>query len=558
MPRTSLHIANIARAALAIPALAALTGCPRPTSVTADPSKALTPEQYQLLSEKEQIAYKNVVIRVPHTLYGVILPSSRGAYPSTLDKTIHSGDTLTMMGLYNQTLFELMNPRVKVEYLNFDMWSENFNSVLAVALSSGKAPSYYVARNLPQTIEQGMFADITDLMKSWDQFDRQPEAALHEGKVNGRIYTMGKAELSALVIRYRKDWFREAGIFNEFGEPGPRTDWTWEDFRKIAKKLTDPSKNRFGFAGETGDFLYNQAYGIDPLFIPDPTGKHTWVFNDQDPELLRSLQAAREMNNVDKSILTSVSMGWWEWHREFDASHAAMVISWAAHPPRESMEQPYKFGKDKPFRDVVGMVPPPRGPMGLSGLKPITDLLGFDPTLTPTQLKAAFDWVKETNYGELFQNRIHNASLEAQIKGRRSTLYSEMLAMPYLPAQNPLKEPFDKVFPPDYLRTYEAIKRSHYPPLPREFGLKEPPTDDLHGAVNSMYSEAINTNTDLKQIVAKTANIVNSNMLNFKGTDDKQRLAQYIAALTAFYQKNFPRYYETEWRRKLNTYYRVP
>lgn len=539
--------------------LVALAGCPRPSTAPLVTGKDLTPDEYQLLSDKEQIAYKNIVVRVPNSFYGVLLPASAGAYPSVLDKTIHGGDMNTMMGLYNQTMFEIAHPRVKVKYINFDMWGDNFASTLAVALSAHQAPSYYVARNLPQTIEQGMFADLTPLMKTWDQFDKQPEMALHAGKVNGRYYTVAQGELSALIIRYRKDWFREAGIFNEYGEPGPRSDWTWEDFRRIAKKLTDPKRHRFGFAGEVGDFLYNQAYGIDPLFIPDPTGKRTWIFNDRDPQLIKSLQAARQMVNVDKSVYTGVGVEWFQWHSEFDASHAAMIVSWAAHPPHESMDQPYKFGKDKPFAQTVGMVVPPHGPTGLSGLKPIANLVGFDPSLTPAELQAAFEWYKSSNYGDIFLNRIREETQEAKIKGRRSVLYAEMLSLPYTPPENPLKEPLSKVFPPDYLRTYAAIKASHYPPQPREFGLHEPPEDGLHGAVQAMYSEAINTNVDLKQLIAKTANIVNHNLLNFGGgPDDRPRLQRYIDALSAFYRANFPLYYATDWQRRLATYYKAP
>src|SRR5947207_1991945 len=133
-----------------------------------------------------------------------------------------------------------------------------------------------------------------------DQFKNQPESTVREGTVDGRRYTIAGPELSALVIRYRKDWFREAGIRNEKGEPGPPAHWTWEDFRQIAKKITDPKRGRFGFAGQMNDFLYNNAHDIN-LFIPDPTGQHTWVFNDRDPKLIQSLQAAREMYNVDKS-----------------------------------------------------------------------------------------------------------------------------------------------------------------------------------------------------------------------------------------------------------------
>src|SRR6185312_5188062 len=133
--------------------------------------------------------------------------------------------------------------------------------------------------------------------------------------VDGRMYTVAGPELSALVIRYRKDWFREAGILNEKGEPRPPRPLTWEDFRRIAKKITDPKRGRYGFAGQMNDFLYNNAHDID-LYIPDPTGKHTWIFNARDPKLIQSLQAARAMVNDDKSVDTSVSMDWFQWHGE--------------------------------------------------------------------------------------------------------------------------------------------------------------------------------------------------------------------------------------------------
>lgn len=540
-------------------ALTMLTGCPKSGETPgggASP-RALTADQFQLLRDKEQIRYRNIILRVPNSFGGVLLPASPGAYDSVLDKAIHTGDLNTLMGLYNQTMFEIAHPRVKIEYLNFDMWSDNFNSQLAVALSGNRAPAYYVARNLPQTIEQGMYADITPLVAKWDEFKNQPNNAVHEGVVNGRIYTVASGELSANVIRYRKDWFREAGIFNEFGEPGPRSDWTWEDFRKIAKKLTDPAKNRYGFAGEPGDFQFNQAYGTDPLYIPDPTGKRTWIFNDRDPLLLESLKNAREMVNVDKSVEASVSMKWMEWHAEFDAGRAGMIMSWAAHPPRESMDQPLKFGPDKLFADTVGMAPPPHGPGGLSGLKQQSNLMGFDPTLKPEQLAAAFEWVKAQTYGDIFQNSIRQATQEAKIKGRKSTLYAQILTLPYTLKENPLDQPLEKVFPPDYIRTYKAIKESKYPPLPREFGLREPAQTDLQDAVKALYSEAISSNGDLKAIIAKNANVINTNVLGFRGKEDGPRLKKYIDARSAFYRTNFPKYYETVWKPKLATTWKV-
>lgn len=545
-------------AALALALVCA--GCGRGGGKASTPfgDRTLTPTEYQILKDREKIAYKSVVIRVPESWGGALLPLSPGPYPSPTDKAIHGGDLPTLMGLYNQALFELQHPRVKVEYINFDMWSPNFRAALAVAISGGRAPSYYIARDLPQTIEQGMYADITPLMKEWDQYAAQPESSRREGNVDGRIYTMAANELGASVIRYRKDWFREAGIFNERGEPGPRSDWTWDDFREIARKLTDPSKGRYGFAGELGDFEYNAAHGL-PLYVPDPTGRTTWRFNRSDPELLRSLQAARDMVNRDRSVATSVTMGWFEWHNEFDAGHAAMIPSFSPHIPRASLESPDKFGKDKPYAQTVGMAPPPGHPSGYSGLQAITNPIGFDPTLTPEQLRAAFDWCRSWFYGDIFLNRMRASIQEARIKGKRSTLYAELLALPYRPQEDLLDIPLEKVFPPDYLETYRRIRASHARPLPREFGLREPALNEMNKAVKALYSDAITRpNEDLKALVARHGDLIDRTILNHRGADDPARLRRYVAALDDFYRRWFPKYHREVWTPRRDAFYRIP
>ena len=51
--------------------------------------------------------------------------------------------------------------------------------------------------------------------------------------------------------------------------------------------------------------------------------------------MLRSLQAARDMYARDRSVSASVSTGWFEWHSEFDASHAAATRIRAAGTAQE-------------------------------------------------------------------------------------------------------------------------------------------------------------------------------------------------------------------------------
>ena len=122
-------------AASFLAALAVLSGCTRHTSDSGPfGGQELKPSEYQLLKDHEKVAYKRIIVRVPESWGGALLPFDAGPYSSPTEKAIHGGDLPTLIGLYNQSLFELAHPRVKIEYLNFDMWSDNFRSALAVAL----------------------------------------------------------------------------------------------------------------------------------------------------------------------------------------------------------------------------------------------------------------------------------------------------------------------------------------------------------------------------------------------------------------------------------------
>jgi hypothetical protein len=127
--------------------------------------------------------------------------------------------------------------------------------------------------------------------------------------------------------------------------------------------LTDPKRGRFGYCGEMGDHLLrNQAYAID-LFIPDPTGKRTWVFNDKDPEAAELPPGGTrdgEPGPVGQHQRPppAGSSG----TRSSTPAIAAMIVSFSPHIATEYLTTPEKFGKDKPYGDTVGMAAPPGGP----------------------------------------------------------------------------------------------------------------------------------------------------------------------------------------------------
>jgi len=464
----------------------------------------------------------------------------------------------SLMSQYTRCLFEVKHPRVRVELVPFEMWGEDFKAVLAVSLASGTAPAVYVARDLPGSARQGLFADITHLVQEWDQADLQPASAVAWGYIDGRQYVIGGPDLGSMVIMYRKDWFREAGIFNEYGEPGPRTDWTWKDFRRIAKQLTDPARQRWGYADETGDFGWALAHGL-MYYVPDKTGEHTWRFNDQDPRLLIMLRSVREMVFEDESVLTGTAMSWGQWHQEFEGGRAAMIRTFSPYLPTQMLNSPYQFGRDKPYGETVGMVLPPTGSGGLRDLMPDANVFGFNPTLSPEELRAAFEWMKDFLYGDTYVYRMRASLDRARITGQGDVVYGELLICPYRPTHGlELPMSVEDVFPPDYVRTYDAIKRAPAMPLPRGFGLSEPESQEYVAAIRSMFSSVLSDpDADLDAIVANTADIVNTNLLEFKDENDREKLEAYYTALGDYYRENFPGFYEQIWPRLLAEYYKV-
>src|SRR5207253_401582 len=101
-----------------------------------------------------------------------------------------------------------------------------------------------------------------------------------------------------------------------------------------------------------------------------------------------------------------------------------------------------------------------------------------------------FAWVKSWFYGDIFLNNARAAAQRAQALKQRNGLYATLLSLPYQPKESLLDKPLSAVFPPDYIRLYDALRTAPAPPLPRQFGLREPPNNEFLRAVRAMYSEA--------------------------------------------------------------------
>lgn len=190
------------------------------------------------------------------------------------------------------------HPDVKVN----ELYSSNdlvLQKVLT-AVRGGSAPdvAYMFGSWSPNIAEIPQVVDMADEVTKddwqWDDFYKaEREAATVGDKVVGV-----PALVDNLAIVYNKTLFAEAGI----APPSP--DWTWDDFRTAAAKLTDPAKGQYGWlipADGSEDTVWHylpmlwEAGG--DLLSPD---NERAVFNNEAG--VKALTVLQQMAVTDKSL----------------------------------------------------------------------------------------------------------------------------------------------------------------------------------------------------------------------------------------------------------------
>jgi multiple sugar transport system substrate-binding protein len=111
---------------------------------------------------------------------------------------------------------------------------------------SGKAPgiAYEFGSSITTLAKRNQTQDLTSLIKSSPSFewnDFFPAARQAATTPDGKIYGV-PALVDNLALVYNKKMFDAAGLSY------PTAEWTWDDFRNAARKLSDPAKHQYGWA----------------------------------------------------------------------------------------------------------------------------------------------------------------------------------------------------------------------------------------------------------------------------------------------------------------------
>ena len=144
-------------------------------------------------------------------------------------------------------------------------WSGAMDKIVS-AIMAGNAPDIMVTgTGYPQSLAgTGGLLELSDLVEEIGGKDAFLSTSLSvQGAYEDGLYSV-PLYITPYVTYYRDSWLKEAGI-----ETLPTT---WEEYYDMCKAVTDPSKDRYGFALPLGDlhawktiWSFLQANDVDPF-----------------------------------------------------------------------------------------------------------------------------------------------------------------------------------------------------------------------------------------------------------------------------------------------------
>lgn len=248
-----------------------------------------------------------------------------GADGGPVEVTFWHGQNDIMKDAYDTLVdeFNASHPDVKVDANSGGVLADEMLTKLTAGLAGGAYPdvAYVFGSDLANIARSDKVQDLTEAVRGpawqWDDFFAgEREAATVEGRVRAV-----PALADNLGIIYDKR------LFDAAGEPYPDADWTWDDFRATAKRLTDEDKGQFGFSwpGAGGE---DTTWRLWPMLwqqggeILSPDGRAV-AFDS--PEGVAALELVGEMATEDKSIFVDSDPNGERAIRLFQGGKLAMV-----------------------------------------------------------------------------------------------------------------------------------------------------------------------------------------------------------------------------------------
>jgi maltose-binding protein MalE len=303
------------------------------------------------------------------------------------------------------------NPGVTLKHSTQSVWD---TPGLTNAIAAGTAPTWFEGNVLGgfgngptrSAFARGLAADVTSLVSQYKIDDQLTSSFLpvwQSWKVDGKYYGTPGGYGVGDGVYFRRDLIQQAGLQE------PTANWTWQDFRALAKGLTKGKMK--GAALQS--YIFSQSLGANWVastptgygtlgLVPDTTKSWPWQF---DLESWQSQYAAvvdnwRGMLYDDKSILADPAYGDNDVAQSFIRGDVAMMTNntgfFTRLPSDPTSVMRLSTSLNKPFEDVIGWVSQPQGTQGSFGAtQPIMAIGSIDPHFqrNPPALAKAFDFL---------------------------------------------------------------------------------------------------------------------------------------------------------------------
>ncbi|WHH58543.1 sugar ABC transporter substrate-binding protein [Petroclostridium sp. X23] len=260
-------------------------------------------------------------------------------------------DTNKMIIQRGKEFAALYNVKVNVEIISY----EDFLPKWISAIESGKTPdvSFLGYQEVGQFYEKGVLMDLSSLCEKIEAqngcfYPSLKNAVTFEGKQYGIPFWA-----ETMVMYYRKDLLKAAG----FTDP-PKT---WDEYRKIAKAITDPAKGIYGAGIGYGKgnsdsewFTRSVLWSFGGAEI-DTDGK-TVIVNS--PESVNAMKFISDIFLLDKSTPPS-AIGWDDSgnNKAYLSGQAVTVFNTGSITNAAKTDNPELYKN-------TGLAPFPAGPKG--------------------------------------------------------------------------------------------------------------------------------------------------------------------------------------------------
>lgn len=262
---------------------------------------------------------------------------------------IASPDQMDVMKKAAETFTE-EHPDIKV---NVQHQEGDFYAKLQTTLSANNGPdiTWIDGPSFQKFQSKGFLLDLTPYVERDSfSFDRFVQPIVELYKADGKHYGIPK-DLDSIGLFYNKEMFDAAGV------KYPTGDWTWEDLRNAAKKLTITEG---GTTKQWGLLLPDSAYTVQfPFLVQNGVeimSADKKSVNVGSPEAIEAVQFIQDMVQVDKVSPDGKFLLENDPAQLFQSGKAAMIYdgSWMVRPYYEALKDkvdvsPLAQGKKKAF-----------------------------------------------------------------------------------------------------------------------------------------------------------------------------------------------------------------